>query len=921
MVIAAVVALIPLAVVIGYEADAAVATDWQSAVAGNGVTCAVRVGGTLWCWGYNVEGQVGDGTTTNRSMPVRVGSATNWDSVSTGGSSECALRADDTLWCWGHNGQGQLGNGTTTNRSSPTQVGTATDWQAIVAGDDSHNCGIRGGGSLWCWGSNEFGKLGDGTTTNRSSPAQVGADTDWQVVEVGYSHTCGIRAGGTLWCWGYNLHGQLGNGTSANTPNPSPVQVGSDTDWAAIEVGWGHTCGLRAGGTLWCWGYNLYGQLGNGTSTGIFTPNPSPIQVGTDTDWQSVETGGDYTCGIRAGGTLWCWGTNEYGQLGNGTSSGSTPNPSPIQVGTDTDWQGVEGGNRHTCGVRTDATAWCWGSNQYGALGDGTNTDRDTPTEVQLPDDNTAPTITSASPTDGATYGIGQVVNASFSCADNAGGSGVASCVGTVSSGSPLDTAAPGGTRVFEVTAVDNAGNVTRLVRRYHVGAPGPVVAVASPPNHANYPTGQPVTASFDCGPTAVTCVGTVPSGSAIDTTLGLHVFSVTGTDASGRTTTEEVSYAATALDSASSTVGSGGGTVTTGSSPTPSDPFQTAVSSPNGGLVEIAEQVNSLASTGYTALGAQVSITAPPASASNPLVLTFYGDGSALPPGTNHTNLALFRNGTLLTDCLGATTVPGGQVACISGRDLAPSGGGDIRITVIATDASDWSLAAKLPAISPYIGVVAEGNSGTRTVNVPVLLPAAADRAISVQWATQNSTATAPSDYTTASGTLTFLPGQSTRTVSITIKGDTTEEQDEIVLVAFSNPTNATIGGFFGLGFGVVQDDDRPALAVNNVSVVEGNTGTKNMKFTVTLDRVLTSTVTVTYATANGTASSPGDYQARTGTVTFNPGKISRPVKVPIVGDTVAEPNETLQLRLSAPSTNARLADSLGIGTVTNND
>ena len=209
-----------------------------------------------------------------------------------------------------------------------------------------------------------------------------------------------------------------------------------------------------------------------------------------------------------------------------------------------------------------------------------------------------------------------------------------------------------------------------------------------------------------------------------ISTTFGFHFLSVTATDVLGRETTETVAYHVYVLATASATLPPEGGTVMTNDTPTPSAPFGTVVTSPNGGAVSIVDQAQgSNPPTGYTALGAQVLITAPPAAPENPLVLTFYGEGTALPPGIDQSNIQLSKDGVLLTNCLGATTVPVGVTACISGRDPAPSGGGDIRITVISISASHWSFAAPLVAVTAGVASVAEGNSGTRVLNIPVTL------------------------------------------------------------------------------------------------------------------------------------------------------------------------------------------------------
>jgi len=249
------------------------AAQAQSVLAGGNHNCAVKTDRTLWCWGNNFSGQLGNGTTTNSSVPVQVsGHATDWATVSPGGDGTCAVKTDHTVWCWGLNYAGQLGNGTTTNSSVPVQVsGHATDWATVTSGQD-YTCAEKTDGTVWCWGVNGSGQLGDGTTTDRPVPVQVsGHATDWATVTASWAHTCAEKTNHTLWCWGDNGFGQLGDGTKTN--RPVPVQVsGHTTDWATVSDGLGHTCAEKTDRTVWCWGWNIDGQLGDGTTTDSLVP-------------------------------------------------------------------------------------------------------------------------------------------------------------------------------------------------------------------------------------------------------------------------------------------------------------------------------------------------------------------------------------------------------------------------------------------------------------------------------------------------------------------------------------------------------------------------------------------------------------------------------------------------------------------------
>ena len=341
-------------------------TDWKVASAGGSHACGIDNSGYLYCWGNDDSGQLGNTAALNsKTEPDRIGDSRGWTAISAGGAHTCGIRSGK-LYCWGSDEFGQLGNGRTSSSIKPTpqQISGASDWLMVTAGI-THTCAIRNisgkGRMLACWGDDSRGQIGNGSLPSPTTPAFVSKATDWSAISAGGSHTCGLRSisgkGRMLACWGSDQFGQVGNG-SLGGPN-RPAQVSRAYDWKAVSAGESHTCGIRGTGMLACWGSDEFGQIGNGGGVSASGPS-SPAQVAKNlpTNWKSVSAGGGHTCGIK-GSTdrLYCWGDNQYGQSVAASEEPLFTAPQ-LYAGS---WKGQDTGHRHSCAIGGDGRLSCWG--------------------------------------------------------------------------------------------------------------------------------------------------------------------------------------------------------------------------------------------------------------------------------------------------------------------------------------------------------------------------------------------------------------------------------------------------------------------------------------------------------------------------------------------------------------------------------
>ena len=334
------------------------------------------VGDSLWTWGSNSYGKLGTNDGTQRNTPVTTfAGGMNWKQISAGREHTAAIKTDGTLWTWGFNGTGQLGTSDGTQRNTPvTTFAGGNNWKQVSCGF-FHTAAIKTDGSLWIWGNGNTGRLGTGNTTERNIPVTTfaGGNT-WKSVSCGWEHTAAIKTDGSLWTWGRNSEGQLGDSTTTERQIPVTTFIGGNT-WKQVSAGSVHVSAIKTDGTLWVWGTNSDGRLG---INNITNPIPTPVTTfAGGTNWKSVNCS-DHSAAIKTDGSLWTWGPGTSGQLGNNAiTDRSTP---VIIFASGKNWKQVDCGENYTTAVKTDGSLWTWGASLNGKLGvTGDTPNRSTP--------------------------------------------------------------------------------------------------------------------------------------------------------------------------------------------------------------------------------------------------------------------------------------------------------------------------------------------------------------------------------------------------------------------------------------------------------------------------------------------------------------------------------------------------------------
>jgi alpha-tubulin suppressor-like RCC1 family protein len=354
---------------------AGVATGFFQISAGSGAhTCAVTATGTAFCWGANFLGQLGDGGTVERLTPVPVAGGLKFRMVSAGNGHSCGVTTDNRAYCWGNNQFGRLGVGTTFDQLTPVPVVGGLQFRHVSVGI-GHTCGLTTTNRIFCWGRNDQGQLGDGSRIDRLRPVAIAGGRQYRQVSAGGIHTCAVTTSYQAFCWGFNDRGRLGIGSTV-VRRLRPAAVAGTLLFSQISASYTHTCAVTTGARAFCWGFGLYGQVGDGQTLDHRTPRA----VAGGIDFTRVTAGPFHTCGEAANNRAYCWGLNETGAIGDGTNDNSRT--APVLVAGSLSFRQLSSGNSFTCGKTSASAVYCWGFNQFGQLGDGTTTDRVTPTPV-----------------------------------------------------------------------------------------------------------------------------------------------------------------------------------------------------------------------------------------------------------------------------------------------------------------------------------------------------------------------------------------------------------------------------------------------------------------------------------------------------------------------------------------------------------
>ena len=780
-------------------------------------SCAIiGAASTVWCWGDNFYGQLGDGTRVSSPSPVQVSGLTGVIAVSAGDNHTCAILTGGPARCWGGGGFGQLGNGATPVTSGPVAPTGGHSFTSISAGAN-YTCGTTSS-QVRCWGRNVAGQLGSGNFNQIKFPSAVTIPGAPRMVSAGSNlHTCAAMINGNAYCWGDNVMGQLGNGTSG-TQSPLPQQVLNVSGVEAISVAGAHSCAITTTGTK-CWGLSADGQVGYGGTE----PQVTPITIGTGTE-QAISTGTYHTC-ARLPGDLRCWGRGSEGQLGTGSTSSSTL---PIQVPGYSGTPAITAGSEHTCVLFPVGQVDCFGSNSAGQLGNGTQVSSDTP--VRVFDFPTVPQNTSREP--GPTEGS---VTVTWSPPANRGGLPVKN-YRIRDLNSSIDVLAPGNATSHALTGLTPGQPVQISIAAVNELGEGPAETL------------EPITLST----LPYLKVGNV---SVVEGASGSKAMTFTVTRF-GKTSTAASVKAAT-----------------------------------QNGDVDVPAAAT--APGDYTAKAA-TTLSFLAGQTTKPFAVTVKGDKLAEDDESFYVKLSA---------PVGAEIWDGTGVGTLTNDD--PGG---------------------KPAYAISNASKVEGNSGATNMTFSITRTGSTAVAGSVKYFTQAipGGAVAGQDFTAKTPTLAnFAVGVTSVNATVSIKGDLLSEPDEHFQVGLSSAVNGDLPASPFADGQITNDDSSAAttVSIGDVSVAEGDGFSKNFVFTVTRSGNLAPTTALKYQTQNGTAVAPGDFGAKGLTaLSFAPGVSTKTVTISVNGGTVAEPDEEFFVVLSAAS-GGSISDGTASGFILNDD
>jgi alpha-tubulin suppressor-like RCC1 family protein len=343
---------------------------WDKISSGAYHTIAISNDGTLWAWGYNDSGQLGDGTYVNKTVPTKIGTDTDWVSISTGYYHSFAIKSNGTLWGWGSNFYSKIGLPGTANYLTPQQVGTATDWLQ-VSGGENFSLGIKTNGTLWTMGDDSWGQMGNGFGGNHNSPTQVGTEMDWAQVDAGRRHCIALKTNGKIYVWGSNGNGQMSDGgLSGVIYFPTLVTTTGTSNFIKVEAGVNSSLAIKDDNSLW-----ISGLVGP-TNTNFFQ------QFAYPTTWSNVSAGTNHVIGVKSDGTLWAWGVNDYGQISQPSFNSVN---TPYQVtGTNFSTQ-ISTNLLSSLVLKNDGFLYGFGQNHVGQLGDGSSIGKNSITAIPCP--------------------------------------------------------------------------------------------------------------------------------------------------------------------------------------------------------------------------------------------------------------------------------------------------------------------------------------------------------------------------------------------------------------------------------------------------------------------------------------------------------------------------------------------------------